>query len=86
MALDSGALNTEWGRQLRNAALVLLLLVGPAAAEAPADKTPVENKISNFLLDNGMEVVVIPDRRAPIVTHMVWYRSAAPTNRPANPA
>jgi zinc protease len=74
MALNSGALNTECGRLLRHAALVLLLSAGPAAAEAPADKTPVENKISNFLLDNGMEVVVIPDRRAPIVTHMVWYK------------
>jgi zinc protease len=27
-----------------------------------------------FKLDNGMQVVVIPDRRAPVVTHMVWYR------------
>ncbi len=27
-----------------------------------------------FRLDNGLEVVVIPDRRAPIVTHMIWYR------------
>ncbi|UVK49262.1 insulinase family protein (plasmid) [Mesorhizobium sp. AR07] len=31
-------------------------------------------KATNFLLDNGMEVVVIPDNRAPIVTHMVWYK------------
>ena len=30
--------------------------------------------ISDFMLDNGMEVVVIPDHRAPIVTHMVWYK------------
>ena len=30
--------------------------------------------VANFLLDNGMEVVVIPDHRAPIVTHMVWYK------------
>lgn len=34
----------------------------------------VQNEVSNFLLDNGMEVVVIPDHRAPIVTHMVWYK------------
>ena len=27
-----------------------------------------------FTLANGMEVVVIPDHRAPIVSHMVWYR------------
>ncbi|MEM8689235.1 MAG: pitrilysin family protein [Pseudomonadota bacterium] len=25
-------------------------------------------------MDNGMQVVVIPDHRAPVVTHMVWYR------------
>jgi zinc protease len=27
-----------------------------------------------FTLANGMQVVVIPDHRAPVVTHMVWYR------------
>jgi zinc protease len=26
-----------------------------------------------FHLANGLQVVVIPDRRAPVVTHMVWY-------------
>ncbi len=30
--------------------------------------------VSAFTLKNGMEVVVIPDRRAPVVTHMVWYK------------
>jgi zinc protease len=30
-----------------------------------------------FVLDNGMEVVVIEDRRAPVVVHMVWYRVGA---------
>ncbi|CAA2137740.1 M16 family metallopeptidase [Methylobacterium bullatum] len=28
-------------------------------------------------LSNGMQVVVIPDRRAPVVTHMVWYRNGS---------
>ena len=27
-----------------------------------------------FTLDNGLEVVVITDRRAPVATHMLWYR------------
>jgi len=27
-----------------------------------------------FKLDNGLEVVVIPNHRAPVVIHMMWYR------------
>jgi zinc protease len=27
-----------------------------------------------FMLDNGMQVVVIPNRRAPVVAHWVWYK------------
>lgn len=30
-----------------------------------------------FTLDNGMEVVVVPDHRAPAVVHMVWYKVGA---------
>ena len=30
--------------------------------------------VSHFTLGNGLEVVVIPDHRAPVVTHMVWYK------------
>jgi zinc protease len=32
-----------------------------------------------FTLDNGMDVVVLPDHRAPVVTHMVWYKVGAVT-------
>ncbi len=35
------------------------------------------SRISEFKLDNGMQVVVVPDHRAPVVTHMVWYRVGA---------
>jgi zinc protease len=38
-----------------------------AAAEAPAGKAV------QFTLKNGLQLVVIPDHRAPVVTHMVWY-------------
>ncbi|MGX9576672.1 M16 family metallopeptidase [Mesorhizobium sp. f-mel] len=41
---------------------------------APALAVTGGRKVTNFLLDNGMEVVVIPDHRAPIVTHMGWYK------------
>ncbi|MDX2307515.1 MAG: pitrilysin family protein [Hyphomicrobium sp.] len=34
-------------------------------------------RVSEFTLDNGMQVVVIPDTRAPVVTHMIWYKVGA---------
>ncbi|TIO84160.1 MAG: insulinase family protein, partial [Mesorhizobium sp.] len=43
------------------------------AAQAPA-RAADEAAVKDFLLENGLEVVVIPDHRAPIVTHMVWYK------------
>ncbi len=33
-----------------------------------------ETRASEFSLSNGMQVVVIPDHRSPVVTHMVWYK------------
>ena len=31
-------------------------------------------EVTTFSLDNGMDIVVIEDHRAPVVVHMVWYR------------
>lgn len=42
-------------------------------AAQPQATQPVES----FRLANGMDVVVVPDRRAPVVTHMVWYRNGS---------
>jgi zinc protease len=56
-------------------ALALALLFLPTADPASARKL-VEN-VSTFELANGMQAVVIPDHRAPVVTHMVWYRVGA---------
>src|SRR5215217_6959457 len=38
--------------------------------------------LSSFALDNGLEVVVIPDRRVPVATHMVWYRNGSADDPP----
>ena len=46
---------------------------------APAQAT---SEISEFTLDNGIKVVVIEDHRAPVVTHMVWYRVGAADEPP----
>ncbi|PBB51831.1 MULTISPECIES: pitrilysin family protein [Mesorhizobium] len=64
----STKLRSDWLRRIL--AAIALALVTTAPAPAAAD----DGKVTNFLLDSGMEVVVIPDHRAPIVTHMVWYK------------
>lgn len=33
-----------------------------------------DDRVSSFALDNGLQVVVIEDHRAPVVVNMVWYR------------
>lgn len=41
-------------------------------------------RASSFKLANGLEVVVVPDHRAPVVTHMVWYRVGAADEPPGS--
>jgi zinc protease len=36
-----------------------------------------DEQVTSFTLDNGMDVVVIEDHRAPVVVHMVWYRAGS---------
>jgi len=42
----------------------------------------LKSRVTEMKLDNGMEIVVIPDTRAPVVTHMVWYRAGAADETP----
>ena len=41
-------------------------------------------EVSEFTLENGLHVVVIPDRRAPVVTQMVWYKVGAADEPPGS--
>ena len=58
-------------RSLARMALVSVCLF-PAAAGAET-----KNGVTDFVLDNGMQVVVVEDHRAPVVQHMVWYRAGS---------
>ena len=61
--------------RLAIAALVITLTCGAArAASGP--------EVADFKLANGLEVVVLPDHRAPVVTHMVWYKVGAADETP----
>ena len=55
-------------------AAAVTLLLCPGGAGAAEQSGP---KISDFKLDNGLELVVIPDHRAPVITHMIWYKVGA---------
>jgi zinc protease len=63
--------------------LGVLMSAIPALAESPTVVPPpaeiprMAPNAVEFKLANGMDVVVIPDHRAPVVTHMVWYRVGA---------
>ena len=46
----------------------------PVAAVAEEVKS---KRVSEYTLANGLQVVVIPDHRAPVVTQMVWYKAGA---------
>ena len=65
-------------RSLVVAALVVGLLAALAPGRAPAAVFEPET----FTLDNGMDVVVVTNRTAPVVTHMVWYRVGAADEPP----
>jgi zinc protease len=56
----------------------LALLAGAAIASA----AKADPEVTHFTLANGLEVVVIPDHRAPVVTHMIWYKVGAADETP----
>ena len=54
-----------------------MLLNAASAEDTGSDWAP-----ETFSLDNGLTVVVLPDHRVPVVTHMMWYRVGAADEPP----
>ncbi|MEM8948724.1 MAG: pitrilysin family protein [Pseudomonadota bacterium] len=65
-------------RRLCASALLTAVLT---AVAGPKSEAAVFNP-ETFTLDNGMQVVVITNRRAPVVTHHVWYRIGSSDSPP----
>ncbi len=71
---------------------MLLLSGAPLSGPAPAAQAAItaattappasSNQIYQFALTNGMQVVVIPDHRAPVVTQMLWFKVGAVDDPP----
>ncbi len=61
--------------RLRGLTIFLALLVGAlgTVSPAPAQQFGAES----FTLANGLQVVVLPNHRAPAITQMVWYKTGA---------
>src|SRR5579871_6993019 len=58
--------------------LLVLLAIGPYA-RAAAVSGP---EVAHFTLANGLEMVVVPDHRTPVVTHMAWYKVGSADETP----
>ena len=60
----------------------MLLSAAGSVPSRAAEQTSTPSPVFQFALQNGMQVVVIPDHRAPIVTHMVWFKVGAVDDPP----
>ena len=62
------ALNPGAGVVLASLSLATL------AVAVAANGAQAVQRVSEFTLENGLQVLVIPDHRAPVVTQMIWYK------------
>jgi len=63
--------------------IFLTVLAAAAALATPSLAESAEvGGVSDFTLQNGLEVVVVPDHRTPVVTHMIWYKVGSADETP----
>src|SRR3954449_9247883 len=61
---------------------VLLSASAFSATGAGAQTTVTSDPPATFTLGNGLQVLVIPDHRTPVVTQMIWYKVGAADETP----
>jgi zinc protease len=67
-------------RLAHRAALTLLALLWIASLASAAPVGSMD--VADFTLANGLEIIVVPDHRTPVVTHMVWYKVGSADETP----
>jgi zinc protease len=80
------SLASSLARPFSRRAVLGSMLATTALAASPirvafADTAPT-GKASTFTLDNGLQVVVIPDHRTPVATQMIWYKVGSADETP----
>ncbi len=58
----------------RHALAIILLFTSVVASVAEPQNQPNSLAIETARLANGMEIIIVPDHRSQVVTHMVWFR------------
>ena len=69
-------------RFFRCSLVALLVTFTVPATNVCAQTTVTSERPATFTLANGMQVVVIPDRRTPVVTQMIWYKVGSADETP----
>ena len=57
--------------------MLLRIALASFVALLPALSHASDEAVTTFKLENGMDVVVVEDHRAPVVQHMIWYRAGS---------
>jgi zinc protease len=60
----------------------LVSTIASASPYALAETTLSSAPPASFTLENGLQVVVIPDHRTPVVTQMIWYKVGSADETP----
>jgi len=63
-------------------ALALVIVPSLASQRALAQTTVTSDPPATFTLPNGLQVLVIPDHRTPVVTQMIWYKVGSADETP----
>jgi zinc protease len=69
-------------RSAASAFVVLLSAFTLGTSGAPAQTTVTSAPPATFTLGNGLQVLVIPDHRTPVVTEMIWYKVGSADETP----
>ncbi len=62
-----------WAKMTMSVAMSVMMTLPTSTADAANPALTEAGRLFQATLDNGMEVLVLPDRRSPSVVHMVWY-------------
>lgn len=62
--------------------LLACLMLSCVSLSGAAASGSIDDQVTTFRLENGLEVVVIEDHRAPVVTQMLWYRAGSADETP----